>query len=538
MIGVADAPRIALLLLLLPPAMFAGCAVYDVGSDGIVNSGGARPNLVLFVVDDLGWQDCSLALHDERTPFNDRYRTPALETLASRGIRFTSAYAASPVCTPTRTSIMTGLHPARTRITNWTLRNDLDQQETGPKDYPLQSPRWNFSGLDRADSTLPSYLGDAGYRTIHIGKAHFGAVGTDGADPTRLGFDVNIAGHAAGAPASYLAADGFSKKTPSVWDVPGLEAYHGEDLFLTDVLTREALREVEAAVAADEPFFLHLSHYAVHTPLAPDASHIDAYLDAGLDRREAMYAAMIEGVDASLAALLAKLSDLGVADDTFLVFVSDNGGLTYAARGRTPTGTGANTHNAPLRSGKGSAYEGGTRVPMVMAWCGDAKPAAAAAAAPIAADAVCAVPVTTADLLPTLLAVAGLEPPAVPLDGASLVGLFDGVPDGSSPLPSRPLYWHYPHKWGPDGPGYDPFTSIRIDEWKLIHFYRDATWELYNLRDDLSESSDRIADEPEIASRLATQLHAWMQAVAAQTPRRRATGEPLALPRFRPAADG
>ena len=421
------------------------------------------PDIVVFLVDDLGWQDVSLALHDSRTPFNDRYRTPHLESLAARGVRFTNAYAASPVCTPTRTSILTGLHPAATRITNWTLRADRDRQETGPASYPLRSPEWNCAGLSSADTTLSAVLADSGYRTMHVGKAHFGAIGTEGADPCRLGFAVNVAGHAAGAPASFLGEDGYAKPKPSVWDVPGLEQYHGTDVFLTDALTRETMRLLDDAATTDAPFFLHLSHYAVHTPLAADARYFDAYLERGLDRREAMYAAMIEGVDASLGAVLQKLRELGRADRTLVVFLSDNGGLTYAARGKTPTGTGANTHNAPVRSGKGSAYEGGTRIPMVVAWAGDPPSGATS----ILAGGECHVPVTTDDLFPTLLEITGVVlPPATDepaREGISLVPLLgDPLARSTETFPEeRALFWHYPHKWGPDGPGYDPFTSIR-----------------------------------------------------------------------------
>ena len=157
-----------------------------------------RPNIILYIVDDMGWQDTSVPFHSSRTPFNALYRTPNMERLARQGLLFTQAYAASPVCTPTRASIMTGRNPARTRITNWTLRNSRDAQETGPKNYPLRSPAWDFDGLQPGDVVLPALLQADGYHTIHVGKAHFGALETQGANPSTLGFDVNIAGHAAG----------------------------------------------------------------------------------------------------------------------------------------------------------------------------------------------------------------------------------------------------------------------------------------------------------------------------------------------------
>ena len=505
--------------------MVVGCAVSEQAAPERGNaerSTPARPNLVVFLVDNLGWQDVSLPLGEEPTPFNARYRTPTLERLAAGGVTFTNAYAASPVCTPTRTSLLTGRNPARTRITNWTLRNDRAAQETGPKSYPLRSPEWRFGGLTPEDRTLPAVLRDAGYRTAHVGKAHFGALGTAAADPTTLGFEINVAGHAAGAPGSFRGEDGYrGRGDRRVWDVPGLEAYDGTDLFLTDALTRESLAILDDFAADERPFFLHLSHYAVHVPLAGHSPYYERYLAEGLDEREAMYASMIEGVDASLAAVLARLEELGIADETIVVFLSDNGGLTYAARGKTPTGTGANTHNAPLRSGKGSAYEGGTRIPMVVGF-------ADGAARDIDAGSRTAVPVITDDLFPTLLELARLTGAASGVDGTSLVPLLEGR--GADFPIDRSLCWHYPHKWGPDGPGYDPFTSIRHGRHKLIHFYLDGSFELYDLESDLGETQNLVEDEPEVARALAAELAGWMREVDAQTPIVRETGRPLPVP--------
>lgn len=475
-----------------------------------------RPNVVMFVVDDLGWQDTSLALHSERTPFNERYRTPSMERLAASGLAFTNGYAASPVCTPTRTSWMTGLHPARSGITDWTLRGPRN----GGHAVLDPPPDWNWNGLSNDPATpnavcvrtLPELLRSAGYRTIHVGKAHLGAIGTPGADPTNLGFERNVAGHAAGAPGSHLGQHDYSARQrggDGTWDVPGLEPYHGTDTVLTEALTREALRELDAAVADGRPFFLHLSHYTVHAPIEPDARFVDEY--AALDPREARYASMIEGMDASLGAVLDRLDEHGIADDTLVLFVSDNGGLSAHGRGGEP-----HTHNAPLASGKGSALEGGTRVPMVVRWPGVTRPGTRTD-----------VPITTCDWFPTLLAATGALPAELHAhDGLDLRPLLAG---DATPA-ERPLFWHYPHAWGPTGPGIEPYSAIRRGRFKLVHFYPDGRNALFDLAADLSESRDLAAQRPELARGLAAELGAWLRSVDAPRPVFDATGEPTPWP--------
>ena len=489
-----------------------------------------RPNIILFLVDDLGWQDTSQPFHTARTPLNDRYNTPNIERLARQGMMFTNAYAASPVCTPTRTSIMTGRNPARTHITNWTLRNSRDAQETGPGDYPLRSPDWDFDGLQPADTTLPAILRDHGYRTIHVGKAHFGALETSGADPTNLGFDVNVAGHAAGGPGSYYGLHNFSaahRGGGTVWDVPGLEKYHGRNVNLTESLTREAVRVIGEAVEEGSPFFLNMAHYGVHTPIMADSEFVAHYPD--LDAIEAAYASMIEAVDASLGEILDELERLGIAENTLVMFTSDNGGLSAHARGLSPSGSRFNSHNLPLRSGKGSAYEGGTRVPMIVGW---ARPTArrAAGGQPVMPGSSTDIPVVSHDLFPTILATAGAEIPAdYSLDGHDLLPLLTGA-DG---FPTdRMLAWHYPHKWGPEGPGLDPFTSIRDGPWKLIYFYHQRRWELYDLSRDLGETIDLVRARPQVAARLSKEMVAWMVGVGAQVPHDRSTDLPVDAPDF------
>ncbi|MCW9707909.1 sulfatase [Fodinibius salsisoli] len=487
----------------------------------------SKPNIILFFVDDLGWQDTSVPFYRDTTLFNKKYHTPNMERLADQGMLFTNAYSASPVCTPTRSSIMTGQNPGRSNITNWTLRNDVTRQETASRNYPLRSPNnWKVEGVQPDSMLLPMLLKKQGYRTIHAGKAHFGAIDTEGANPKTLGFDVNIAGHAAGAPGSYLAEDKYGNERPdSPWGVPGLEQYYDSDTFLSEALTIEANKAVDQAVADGKPFFINMAHYAVHTPIMTDKRYFQDYLDEGIDSTEAQYASLIEGVDTSLGKIWQNLEEEGVAENTIILFMSDNGGLSAHARGETPMGTEANTHNKPLRSGKGSAYEGGIRVPMIVAWAKTSKEQALQTRFPIKAGSRNDTPVISEDFYPSILELAGVNVPEnSSTDGQSFIPLLqDKVPSDEQ----RKLFWHYPHKWGPDGPGYDPFTAIRNGKWKLIYFYNGQIWELYNLETDIGESNNMISQNPDIAQSLAEKMKEWMEEVGAQLPISRQTGKPV-----------
>ncbi|OGV69464.1 MAG: sulfatase [Lentisphaerae bacterium RIFOXYB12_FULL_65_16] len=480
------------------------------------------PNILVFLVDDMGWQDTSVPFHAQETPLNRRYHTPAMARLASGGVKFTQAYCAC-VCSPSRVSLLTGLNAARHRVTNWTMHRD---RATDAKHAVIVPPEWNVNGisLDPATPravcapTLPGLLRRVGYRTIHVGKAHFGAEDTPGADPLNLGFDVNVAGHAAGGPGSYLSEQGFSgvwRKADRYWDIPGLDKYHGTGTFLTEALTREALAEMDRAVRDQCPFFLYMSHYAVHVPFAPDPRFIQRYRDAGLDETEAQYAALIEGMDKSLGDLLDALDRHGIGDNTLVLFLSDNGGLSAHGRGGPP-----HTHNAPLSSGKGSAHEGGIRVPMLVRWPGVTAPAS-----------VCDHYTTVEDILPTLLEVGGAAgrlavlPPG---DGRSLVPLLRRA-DAAWPA-ARPLFWHYPNIWGPTGPGLGPFSAIRAGAWKLIDYHADRRFELFNVVEDISETTNRLSDSPATARALAEQLSDWFRQVGAQMPGDRTTGHLVPLP--------
>lgn len=492
-----------------------------------------RPNIILMIVDDLGQQDTSVPMLPDRTALNDRYRTPNLERLAARGVRFSDASAAAPVCTPSRAAIMSGQSPARSRVTYWTLEQDTDTSSRHPR---LAPPAWQVNGLQPSDDLLPELLRKSGYRTIHVGKAHWGARGTPGADPLRMGFDVNVAGHAAGAPGSYLARDHFKdavrnrrgslqpEEAPaSVWDVPGLARWHGTDAWLDDVLAKEASSAMSDAVREKVPFFLSFCPYGVHTPIMQD----DRFADdaAGLDARERAYATMIAAVDHALGTLVERCASLGVLESTVIVFTSDNGGLSAHSRGAAPDGATQHSHNAPLRSGKGSAYEGGLRVPLVVAG-----PRIEARTRPID------VPVVGTDLYPTLLSLAGCSMPADrTIDGIDLTPVLRG----GSTMPMRTTLVHQPHAWGPSGPGIEPFSSIRRGDWKLIWFHDAAgasaqgvvvpRLELYHLSKDLGEAHECSAQHPECLAMMRVELEAALRTTGAQFSLHRATGQAITL---------
>ncbi len=486
-----------------------------------------RPNIILFLVDDLGWQDTSVPFWTERTPLNDRYHTPNLEALAARGVRFTNAYASAPVCTPTRTAIMTGKAPARTHITYWTLHKDTD---TSRKRDDIAAPAWALNGLQPGDhDTLPQLLQDVGYRTIHIGKAHFGAHDTPGADPVNLGFTVNIAGHASGGPASYSGLHHFTvagrngklpHSNPSVWDIPGLDNYHGHDIYLTEALALEATRAIRDSVAAGEPFFMNFAPYAVHAPIMGNTKYEPNYPD--LDAKERAYASMIETYDAALGALIAALEGTNQLDNTVILFTSDNGGLSAHARGAAPDGNTRHTHNAPLRSGKGSAYEGGIRVPTIIAWPGVTD-------SETNANIMIAAPIVSHDLFPTILSLAGIKAElGRDIDGRNLVPLLTNRAQRFEA--SRVLGWNQPHQWGASGPGILPFTAIRQGDWKLIYFHVDRRFELYNLADDIGETNNLANAFPDKLAALTQLMQNWIDRTGAQLSINTNTGEEIAGP--------
>ncbi|WP_117883626.1 sulfatase [Aureibaculum luteum] len=480
-----------------------------------------RPNIVLFLVDDMGWQDTSVPFWDKRTPFNDLYHTPNMERLATEGMKFTQAYATA-VCSPTRISLMTGMNAAKHQVTNWTLNKDaLQPMESNHK--TLSFPNWNVNGMSQVAgdenavyaTPLPQVLKDAGYYTIHSGKAHLGAIGTPGENPLNLGFDVNIAGHAAGAPASYYGMENFGngKKGKEVWAVPGLEQYHGKDIYLSEAITLEALKAIDTAVQNKNPFFLYMSHYAVHSPIMGDDRFVQKYYDKGIDSIEAKYASMVEGMDKSLGDIMDFIDKKNIADNTIILFMSDNGGLSAVARGGKK-----HSHNKPLNSGKGSAYEGGIREPMLVKWPGK-----------VSEKSNTDNYVIIEDFYPTILEMAGIENPKTiqKVDGQSFVPILIGE---SPKTNERPLFWHYPNFWGASGPGIGASSAVRLGDWKLIYFYENQKLELYNIIKDIGELNNLVEINPEKAKALAIILTDYLKEVKAQIPADKKNGKQIPYP--------
>ena len=446
------------------------------------NSGTAvptKPNIVLFLVDDMGWQDTSVPFWNEPTPFNRHYHTPSMERLAQQGIRFTDAYAHT-VCSPSRTSIMTGQNPARHHVTQWTLWSGRDQSDGWGR--VASPPKWRTEGLQPQDVTLSKLLHEAGYFTIHCGKAHWGAFDTDGSNPLNLGFDINIAGHAAGGPGSYQGLENFGNAEKGhytkPWGVPGLENYHGQDINLTDALTQEATEHLKKSgphrqtllplygalccSRADQPHHRFLENYENRTysgtsiPIPPV---------------EQQYASMVEGMDSSLGVILDQLNRLGRGRKHPGHFYLRQWRVKRPCPGTLNSPRDRdNTHNWPLRAGKGSAYEGGNPCPF-HCLLGQARfrESPARTIENQAWAAISSQPILIEDLFPTLLGVAGaldFIPADYKVDGRDLRRFISRQ---ASDL-ERPLYFHYPHVWGPHGPGYEPHSSIHLGEWKAILF--------------------------------------------------------------------
>ncbi|MDA1053754.1 MAG: sulfatase [Planctomycetota bacterium] len=462
--------------------------------------GAEQPNIIVFLVDDMGVMDTSVPfLTDEsgkpkRYPLNDYYRTPNMERLATRGIRFNNFYAMS-VCSPTRVAIMTGQNAARHHTTNWI---NPDKNNAGP----WGPPQWNWEGLTKGDVTLPRLLQGAGYRTIHVGKGHFGARAFAGAEPKNLGFDINVGGASFGSPGSYYGAQNFGLGTNrSSSGVPHLEKYHGTETFLTEALTLEANSHVAAAVEADEPFYLYMSHYAVHAPFQSDPRFAAHYKDSGKPAPAQAFATLIEGMDKSLGDILDQLDALGVSENTLIFFLGDNG--SDAPLGHEHAVACA----APLRGKKGAHYEGGMRVPFIAAWA-KAADNAHQQRLPIVAGKIQSQTAAVDDLFPTILALTNIHAPEEHrIDGARLDTLLTGVPDATR---EQTFLMHYPH--APHRSDY--FTVYRDGDWKVIYHYypseasEGSHYQLYNLADDPFEQNNLAASKPD-------RLYVMMQSLIA-----------------------
>jgi arylsulfatase A-like enzyme len=442
----------------------------------------APPNVMLILADDLGWTDLGCF-------GSDLYRTPHIDRIAREGMKFTQAYSACTVCSPTRASLLTGKYPARLRVTDWIPGRP-------PANPKLRVPDWT-KHLPLAETTLAEVFRAAGYATASIGKWHLG--GAEFA-PTLQGFDLNIAGTDLGSPTNGYFAP---------WKIATLpEGAPGE--YLTERMGAEAGKFVRTAV--DRPFFLYLPHFAVHTPIQAPPATVAKYRDRAPPRARhtnPTYAAMIESMDDAVGRVLAALEARGMLDRTIVVFTSDNGG-------HLPT-----TSNAPLRLGKGSCYEGGTRVPLIVRWPSVTVPGS-----------VCTEPVITPDLYPTLLAMTGLrDAPGHRSDGVSLEPLLRQ----RGGIERDALFWHYPHYQLYQQGGTVPYAAIRAGDFRLIEFYDGRPTELYNLRHDPSEQHDLAAMQPEKVRALRTRLAAWRQDVGAQMPEPNPAYDP-AQPEHQPAA--
>lgn len=458
------------------------------------------PNIVFLLVDDLGAMDVGA--------FNPGtfYETPNIDRLAAGGVRFTRGYAANPVCSPTRFSIMTGRYPTRVGATNYFAGRREESFAPAPLNdrMPLE------------EYTLAEALRDGGYRTAFLGKWHLGP--TEEFWPLAQGFDVNVGGHRGGMPRSYFSP----YSNPTLQDGP-------EDEHLTARLTDEALDLIDGYAADEErrPFLLYLAYYTVHTPLQAPAGMVAKYAaKAGVEvgapaapddfgdeeqvwprdeprrvrevQNHAVYAAMMETLDTSVGRILDRLDALDLAENTIVVFFSDNGGLA--------TAEGSPTSNLPLRGGKGWLYEGGIREPLIVRW-----PAAAAPGRAVAA------PTISTDFYPTLLEAAGIDlPHELEIDGQSFLDLLRGGEAGeatASAAIERDLFWHYPH-YGNQG-GF-PGGAISRGRYKLIERYEDGQVHLYDLEADVGERNDLRDQQPERAAAMRARLHAWYEKVGAE----------------------
>ena len=596
--------------LAVRPLMGQGAASGGEGTGGAAP--GKRPNIVLFMVDDMGWQDTSVPFYYRNgqavvTRLNKRYghgkdetyqnqnerRTPNMERLAKQGMVFSNAYACA-VCSPTRCSLMSGMNAARHRVTDWTLAvNDGGRfSSNGEGLYP---PRWAANGLQPPKTaatgscqppwcqdangkyyqpemtddpakgavaynltmpfmnalTFPQVLKNAGYHTIHVGKAHWGSgngpynsqtkkVTSPGADPRAFGFDVNIAGCEIGGPNNYRGDAGYGNLPGSGGNqfmTPGLDENNyygnGNNVFLTDALTEEAIKALGQAKTNGKPFYLYMAHYAIHSPLdnarawdhtrsanqtlASDTLNPNPNDGLGWNATERNYGTLIKGMDDSLGKLLKWLEENDELENTLFIFMADNGGLSVSGR--------LGNANAPARAGKGSCYEGGTREPLIAVWPGKIK-----------AGSVSHEPVIIEDLYPTILAAAGV---AVPAPEALATTDYEGeevkqVIDGESFLPvllgqretvredgaARPLLWHYPNKWGegPEGKAYNFYTALRLGKWKLIYQHSDRSFELYDLENDISEQNNLAARFPAKVEELRKTMGTLLRDRGAQMP--------------------
>jgi arylsulfatase A-like enzyme len=441
----------------------------------------AKMNVVFILVDDWGWADAGVQ-------GSDFFETPNIDRLAQEGLRFTQAYAAAAICSPTRAAILTGKSPARLDMTIW----HEGAVRGGPKNKRLLEAKAQ-PNLPLAEVTLAELFKKQNYFTAHIGKWHLGKAAFY---PETQGYDVNIGGTYWGAPATFHwpYRGPWSRNDPELRYVPLGAGKPGD--YLTDQLTDHALRII--AQQKDRPFFLSLWFHAVHTPIEGKPTWVKRFekKPSGKIHSHAEYAAMLASLDENIGRVLRQLDDLKLADRTVVILTSDNGGVDFptAKSGNRPP-----TRNAPFRSGKGTLYEGGLRVPLIIRWPGRTKPGAE-----------CAAQVTSQDFFPTLADALG-QTNAPRHDGVSLLPLLKNP---KAPLKREALFWHYPHYY----PRMTPASAIRAGDWKLIHYYEDNRMELFNLKTDPAETKNLAATQSAKAKALREKLDAWRKETDAKAP--------------------
>ncbi len=471
----------------------AGVAAFSLSALGMSNPlPKKKPNFLFILVDDLGWTDLGCF-------GSSFYETPHLDQLCKESMKFTDAYAACPVCSPTRASIMTGKYPARMDTTDWF---GAPQPETAKNHWTRNKPLLPASYHEKMaleEFTLAEAFKEGGYQTFFAGKWHLG--GTDKYWPEHQGFDINKGGYKSGSPS------GAGKYFPPYGNPRLKDGPDGEHL--PDRLATETVRFITNN--KNKPFLAYLSFYSVHTPLIAREDLKEKYnakkqklgfktewgkLDANkvrLVQAHPVFAGMVEAMDAACGKVLEALKELGLDDNTVVFFMSDNGGLS--------TAEGHSTSNLPLKGGKGWMYEGGIREPMMVKWPGVTK-----------GGSICGEPVTSTDFYPTMLQMTDLPlRPDQHVDGKSFVPLLKG-----EKMKRGPIFWHYPHYGNQGG---SPSSAIREGNWKLIHFYEPSREiELYNLKDDIGETKNLAQANPNIVKKLSKKLSVWLKGVDAKLP--------------------
>ncbi len=481
----------------------------------------ARPNIIVFLVDDMGLMDTSVPFITDAMdmpisqPLNNWYHTPNMEELARKGTRFTQFYAQS-VCSPTRASLLTGQNATRHHTTTWIKPDENNRGKFGPTN-------WNWQGLKSQSVTFPKLLQNNGYKTIHIGKGHFGPLKSDGAEPKNIGFDANIAGAAWGRPKSYYGRDQYGnhekykqKNKPVTHNIPHLEAYYDNDTFLTEALTLEANKQIAQATSEKKPFLLYMSHYAVHAPFHSDSRFAERYKNKGKSKQAQAYATLVEGMDKSLGDITSKLEQLGIAENTLILFLGDNGG-------DAPLGKNDDIAvSAPLKGKKGTSWEGGMRAPLITAWAKPNSKNTLQQRFLIAQNTINTQVATVLDIYPTILAAASVKNPTTQIiDGVNLAEQLSGQINTNR---ENSFLMHFPHEHR-----HSYFTSYRLDDWKVIYNYLPKVktkhrkkqvkrYQLYNLTKDPTESMDLASSQPKQLTRMMKLMMAELIKQDAQYP--------------------